>query len=478
MTNASERALAAAREGAAVGTVSLAPTSSVYARSIRCQSSANHRHLLSLTAVSLPAALALLLHDAACRAAAALCPLHRHVLFARHDLVLIVAALCLAHRHRRPLLGIVDALVAHVAAVIAIERSSGLAAVAARAIARPGAPNRRPLSLLFPLSILCMHLRFLCKVGGAGMTWGPPSTCSDQAKGARSAAELDSRLSKKVRSLADTCAVQLLIKEPVERSAEDLPTRLMREASAVGARAWLMPDGGEATRAARAVGGTDERADEGGVGAASAHMDCDTDEMIVDDVAAPLPQATQLYGAANDDDDEEYEIDEAVRRAPIWQVIQQYGGSSAGDDDEGDDDEAVRRCGWPDARMAESPRGLAARWAASGLEMDDELKGEPSAAREEAECMSEMAPDDAHDELMCSMDVVGQRTPHDRLRHSKIVGAFISGKCGGLGLRPVQSTMAAGIIDERARAFGGRRGEPARAVQLGSELVRRVGRTR
>ena len=33
----------------------------------------------------------------------------------------------------------------------------------------------------------------------------------------------------------------------------------------------------------------------------------------------------------------------------------------------------------------------------------------------------------------------------NRLRHSKTVGAFISGKHGGLGLRPVQSTMAVGI---------------------------------
>ena len=31
--------------------------------------------------------------------------------------------------------------------------------------------------------------------------------------------------------------------------------------------------------------------------------------------------------------------------------------------------------------------------------------------------------------------------------------------------------MAAGIIDERARAFGGRRGEPARAVQLAAHLA-------
>ena len=68
--------------------------------------------------------------------------------------------------------------------------------------------------------------------------------------------------------------------------------RLMREASAVGARAWLMPDGGEVTRAARATGDADERADDGGVGAAPTHMDGDFDEMIVDDAAAPLPQAT------------------------------------------------------------------------------------------------------------------------------------------------------------------------------------------
>ena len=51
--------------------------------------------------------------------------------------------------------------------------------------------------------------------------------------------------------------------------------------------------------------------------------------------------------------------------------------------------------------MAESPRALAARWAAFGLEMDDELTGEPSRTIEEAECMS-----DVHDELLSSMDVI------------------------------------------------------------------------
>ena len=75
--------------------------------------------------------------------------------------------------------------------------------------------------------------------------------------------------------------------------------------------------------------------------------------MIVDDSAAPLPQATQMYGAANEDDEEEVEIDEEVRRAPTWHSTQQYDRSMAGDDAEVDDDEAVRRCGWSDARMAE-----------------------------------------------------------------------------------------------------------------------------
>jgi len=56
--------------------------------------------------------------------------------------------------------------------------------------------------------------------------------------------------------------------------------------------------------------------------------------------------------------------------------------------------------------MTESPRALAARWAACGLEMDDELPDEPSAAREDVECMSDMLSGDAHVELASSMDVV------------------------------------------------------------------------
>ena len=126
-----------------------------------------------------------------------------------------------------------------------------------------------------------------------------------------------------------------------------------------------------------------------------------------------------MYGAANEDDEEEAEIDEAVRRAPAWHATQQYDGLMAGDDAEVDDDEEVRRCGWSDARMVESPRGLAARWAACGHEMDGELTGELSTAREEDERMSEMASDDVHDELMCSMDVVAEVHAQDAEREQQ-----------------------------------------------------------
>jgi hypothetical protein len=179
----------------------------------------------------------------------------------------------------------------------------------------------------------------------------------------------------------------------------------MREATAVGARAWAMPDGGGAAGTARATDGADECMDEGGVDAARAYLDSDLDEMDADDAPAPLPQATQRYGAAHDDVEEEAEIDEAVRRAPFRHATQQYGLSQLGDDDEDDDDEAVRRPDWPDAPMTESPRALAARWAACGLEMDDELSGEPSMTREDVECTSDMLSGDAHDELASSMDV-------------------------------------------------------------------------
>ena len=50
--------------------------------------------------------------------------------------------------------------------------------------------------------------------------------------------------------------------------------------------------------------------------------------------------------------------------------------------------------------MAESPRDLAARWAACGLEMDDELTGEPSEAGADVEGSRALAPGDEHDAMM------------------------------------------------------------------------------
>ena len=145
--------------------------------------------------------------------------------------------------------------------------------------------------------------------------------------------------------------------------------RLMREATAVGARAWAMPDGGGAADSAQATDDVDECMDEGVVDAARAYLGSDLDDMDADDAPATPLQATQSYGAAYVDDEEEAEADEAVRRAPLRHATQQYGLSQLGDDDEDDDDEAVRRSDWPDAPMTESPRALAARWAACGLEM-------------------------------------------------------------------------------------------------------------
>eukprot|EP00900_Chrysochromulina_parva_P015002 jgi/Chrpa1/23502/Chrysochromulina_OHIO_Genome00027977-RA len=182
---------------------------------------------------------------------------------------------------------------------------------------------------------------------------------------------------------------------------------LMREASAVGARAWLMPDGGGAAGTAQATDCADECMDEGGVDAARAFLGSDPDDMDADDAPAPPLQATQSYGAAHDDDEDDAEADEAVRRAPTWHATQQYDLPQMGDDDEDYDEEAVRRSAWPDAPMAESPRALAARWAACGLEMDDELSGESSATRKDVECMSDMMFGDAHDVLASSMDVAG-----------------------------------------------------------------------
>ena len=102
--------------------------------------------------------------------------------------------------------------------------------------------------------------------------------------------------------------------------------------------------------------------------------------------------------------------------------------------------------------MAESPRGLAARWAARGLGMADELTGEPSAAREEAECMSEMASDawsdDAHDELMCSMDVIAEVHAQDAEREQQREGVSV-------GCVIPDGDGAGGDGGEAGRAFEG-----------------------
>ena len=161
--------------------------------------------------------------------------------------------------------------------------------------------------------------------------------------------------------------------------------RLMREASAVGARAWSMPDGCGAARAART-------------------HDADTDGAATDVAAVPL-QATQGYGVSQEDDDEDAGADEAVRRAPTWHATQQYGCSQEDGEGGDDDDEAVRRPSWLDASMAESPRDLAARWAACGLEMDDELTGEPSDVEPDGGGLSALAPDDEHDVMMSDVGV-------------------------------------------------------------------------
>ena len=50
-----------------------------------------------------------------------------------------------------------------------------------------------------------------------------------------------------------------------------------------------------------------------------------------------------------------------------------------------------------------SPGELAAVWEAYGLEMDDELIGEPSEAGADDEGMSAMAPGDEHDVMMSDM---------------------------------------------------------------------------
>jgi hypothetical protein len=76
-------------------------------------------------------------------------------------------------------------------------------------------------------------------------------------------------------------------------------------------------------------------------------------------------------------------------------------------------DEAVCRPFWSDVRMAESPGSLAARWAASGLEMDDELTGEPSEAGVDGEGLSAPVPGDEHDATMSDMGAEAEALARD-----------------------------------------------------------------
>ena len=194
------------------------------------------------------------------------------------------------------------------------------------------------------------------------------------------------------------------------------------------------------------------------------------DEMVDDDAAAPLPQATQMYGAAHDDVDEEAGADEAVRRAPSWHATQQYGWSQEGDDEEHDDDEAVRRSDWLDAPMAESPRALAARWAACGLEMDDELSGEPSMASEDGVRMSEMVSGELHAESVCSMDVVAEVYAQDAEREQQ--SERVSVECVGRA-----DDGAGGVSIEARRGHEGEGGvegcEGVDGVEQGASMAAR-----
>ena len=74
-----------------------------------------------------------------------------------------------------------------------------------------------------------------------------------------------------------------------------------------------------------------------------------------------------------------------------------------------------------------------------------------------------------HGGIDCKLDVAvtKQLAFHgDRLPDSKLVGAFMPNKGGGLGLRPTKGTLVAAQLDEYLKACGGRRGEPARASVL------------
>ena len=141
-----------------------------------------------------------------------------------------------------------------------------------------------------------------------------------------------------------------------------------------------------------------------------------------------------------------------------------------GDDDEDDDDEPVRRSDWHDAPKAESPRALAARWAACGLEMDDELSGEPSMASEDAVRMSEMVSGELHAESVCSMDVVA--VAHAQVAEGEQQSGRVSVECVGR-----VDDGAGGVSSEARRGHEGECGvegcEGVNGVEQGASTVAR-----
>ena len=158
--------------------------------------------------------------------------------------------------------------------------------------------------------------RFVRIVGGETITCthGTAQSRYEAQAGRRASAKAAAELEREEGSfryarLEQERELGELVERRIERGFEDLAepdeekrallldggreraVRLMREASAVGARAWALPDGGGAAGTARATDGADESMDEGGADVARTYLDRDIDEMDADDAPAPLPQA-------------------------------------------------------------------------------------------------------------------------------------------------------------------------------------------
>jgi hypothetical protein len=114
--------------------------------------------------------------------------------------------------------------------------------------------------------------------------------------------------------------------------------------------------------------------------------------------------------------------------------------------------------------MAESPRDLAARWAACGLEMDDELTGEPSEAGPDGGGLSALAPDDEHDAMMSDAGVEAEALVCDAeceqqrevlVERVVCVGADVGGgdseaRRGHVGEGGVEGCVGADGVEQRA----------------------------